>query len=259
MAAGLSFMGGQYIEPVPFTHLLKTLAPAAAGRFASLCAVCRGWGAQRVCGDCVARFARVVPRCRSCALEVPAGVSVCGDCLRHPPPWEQALAAVDYVHPWDGLLTRFKFHAALDLAPALTQRLFDAQGLDSASHHPGLLLPMPLNPVRLRERGHNQAWELARRLGTLLNCPADAHLLLRPRDTSHQTTLAPSARAANVQGAFAVEPRRLAEVRGRELTLVDDVMTTGASAAEATRVLLQAGAARVQVWVVARTPRPGSD
>lgn len=186
------------------------------------------------------------------------GVTVCGDCLKHPPPWEQALAAVDYLHPWDGLLARFKFHAALDLAPALAQRLLDAHRFDSTARYPGLLLPMPLNPARLRERGHNQAWELARRLGRLLNCPADAHLLLRPRDTPHQTTLALSARAANVQGAFAVEPRRLAELRGREVTLVDDVMTTGASAAEATCVLLQAGAARVQVWVVARTPRPGS-
>ena len=117
---------------------------------------------------------------------------------------------------------------------------------------------MPLAAERLRERGYNQAWELARRLGAALGCAADARLLLRIRNTPHQTTLALSARAANVQGAFAVEPRRLAEVRGRELTLVDDVMTTGASAAEATRVLLQAGAARVQVWVVARTPRPGS-
>jgi ComF family protein len=251
-------MGRQYIEPVPFTRLLKTLAPVAAGRFASLCAVCRGWGTQRICGDCVARFAQPVPRCQACALEVPVGVTLCGDCLKHPPPWERALAAVDYLHPWDGLLSRFKFHAALDLAPALAQRVLDAHRLDPASRHPGLLLPMPLNPARLRERGHNQAWELARRLGTLLDCPADAQLLLRPRDTPHQTTLALSARAANVQGAFAVEPRRLAEVRGRELTLVDDVMTTGASAAEATRVLLQAGAARVQVWVVARTPRPGS-
>jgi ComF family protein len=175
-----------------------------------------------------------------------------------PPPWQGALAAVDYVHPWADLLARFKFNAAIDLAPALVQCVIDAHQRDAAAASPGLLLPMPLSSARLRERGHNQAWELARRLATRLNCPADAHLLLRLRDTVHQTTLALSAREANVRGAFAVEPRRLAEVRGRTLTLVDDVMTTGASAAEATRVLLQAGAARVQVWVVARTPRPGS-
>jgi ComF family protein len=178
--------------------------------------------------------------------------------MKAPPPWQHALAAVDYLHPWDGLLTRFKFHAALDLAPALVQRLADMHQRAAASPHPGLLLPMPLSTERLRERGHNQAWELARRLAARLNCAADAQLLLRLRDTPHQTRLAPSERAANVRGAFAAEPRRLAELRGRDITLIDDVMTTGASAAEATRALLQAGATRVQVWVVARTPRPGS-
>jgi ComF family protein len=250
-------MGRQYIEPVPFTRLLKTLAPVAAGRLASLCAVCRGWGSQRVCADCVARFAQPVPRCTACALPVPAGVALCGDCLKVPPPWQCALSAVDYGYPWDGLLTHFKFHAALDLAPALVQRVVDAHRRDPASRHPGWLLPMPLSAERLRERGHNQAWELARRLAVPLNCLADAHLLLRLRDTPHQTRLSPSERVANVRGAFAVEPRRLAELRGRDITLIDDVMTTGASAAEASRVLLQAGATRVQVWVVARTPRPG--
>jgi ComF family protein len=259
-------MSSQYIEPMPFTRLLKSLAPGVdtglvgrlSGRLGSLCAVCRSWGAQRVCADCVLRFAPLLPRCAHCALEVPAGVAVCGACLKHPPPWHAAVAAVDYVHPWADLLARFKFNAALDLAPALVQRLIDARQREPAAAQPGLLLPMPLSPARLRERGHNQAWELARRLATRLNCAADAHLLLRLRDTPHQTTLALSAREANVRGAFAVEPRRLAEVRGQTVTLVDDVMTTGASAAEATRVLLQAGAARVQVWVVARTPRPGS-
>ena len=243
-------MPGQYIEPVLFTGLLS---PSA--RRTSLCAVCHGWGAQRVCADCVARFAQAVPRCLTCALEVPSGVAICGACLKDPPPCERTLAAVDYLHPWDGLMARFKFNAALDLAPALAQRLLHAQRCDTSSRHPGLLLPMPLSESRLRERGYNQAWELAHRLGAALKCPADARLLLRIKDTPHQTTLAPSEREANVRGAFAVEPRRRDELRGREITLIDDVLTTGASAAEATRVLLQAGAARVQVWVVARTPR----
>ena len=228
----------------------------ALERLPSQCAVCRGWGAQRVCADCVARFAQAVPRCRACAIEVPAGIAVCGTCLQDPPPCERTLAAVDYVHPWDGLMAHFKFNGALDLAPALAQRLLDTHRRDASSRHPGLLLPMPLSAPRLRERGYNQAWELTRRIGVALNSPADAHILLRHRDTPHQTALAPSEREANVRGAFAVEPQRRAELRGRELTLIDDVLTTGATAGEATRVLLQAGAAKVQVWVVARTPRP---
>ena len=234
-----------------FTRLL-----AASQRLPSLCAVCRGWGTQRVCAACVERFAIHHLRCQRCALKVPEGVRLCGACLSDPPPFARTLAAVDYDHPWDGLITHFKFHAALELAPALTQRLLAAfERADVPA--PTLLLPVPLSAERLRERGYNQAWELARRLGRALHSEADARLLLRVKDTPHQLAFPPEQRAGNVHAAFAIEPRRLAEVRGRHVTVVDDVMTTGATVGEIARVLLQAGASEVAVWVVARTPRRG--
>ncbi|MEP7297826.1 MAG: phosphoribosyltransferase family protein [Burkholderiales bacterium] len=234
--------------------MLFTRLHAARPRLPSLCAVCRGWGMQRVCATCVDRFATWSARCERCALRVPDGTRLCGACLTDPPPFAHTLGAVDYDHPWDGLITHFKFHGALDLAPALTQRLLDAfeRGDYPA---PSLLLPVPLSSARLRERGYNQAWELARRLARALRCDTDAHLLLRVKDTPHQLALPPEQRAGNVRAAFAVEPRRLAGVRGRRVTIVDDVMTTAATASELARVLLQAGAAEVSVWVVARTPR----
>lgn len=215
--------------------------------------MCHGWGSQRVCDACIDRFAQSVPRCRRCAIEVPAGVDTCGACLLHPPPFESALAAVDYGYPWNELIAHYKFHAALDLAPCLTQRLLDAQRASTAPSAT-LLIPIPLSAQRLRERGYNQAWVLSKRLARALPCAADPALLLRIKDTPHQLALPPDQRDANVRGAFAVEPRRLADVRGIDVTLVDDVMTTGATLGEAARVLLQAGAARVGVWVVARTP-----
>ena len=227
----------------------------ATPRLPSLCAVCHAWGAQRVCGDCLTRFAPPVVRCQRCALEVPASADLCGACLNDTPPFVRTIAAVTYGHPWDGLIARFKFNAALDLAPVLSTRLLLAvQRSDTA--HPTLLLPVPLSAQRLRERGYNQAWELARRLGVALHCQADARLLLRVKDGPHQLAFPREQRAANVRGAFAVEPLRTSELRGRSVALVDDVMTTGATTAEAARVLLQAGAASVQVWVVGRTPRP---
>jgi ComF family protein len=232
-----------------FSRLLDAVATTP-----SQCAVCHDWGTRRVCALCVARFAPVVPRCWRCAIEVPAGTSLCGACLTDPPPFEHTLAAVDYAHPWDGLITQFKFHSALDLAPALTQRLLDTFG-QGAEPAPALLLPIPLSTERLRERGYNQAWELARRLARQLNCRADATLLLRVKDTPHQLAFAPDKRAGNVRAAFAIEPRKHAELAGATVTLVDDVMTTGATVAEAARTVLQAGAARAHVWVVARTPR----
>ena len=121
---------------------------------------------------------------------------------------------------------------------------------------PTILLPVPLSAERLRERGYNQAWELARRLATSLRCEADARLLLRIKDTPHQLAFPPDRRAGNVRAAFAVEPRRLADIRGRHVTIVDDVMTTGATLGELARTVLQAGATEVDVWVIARTPRP---
>ena len=224
----------------------------------SQCAACHGWGSGRVCGDCIARYASPVARCRRCATLVPPAVDTCGACLREPPPFDAALAAVDYAYPWDALVTHFKFHAALDLAAALAGLVVAAWQRGGAAH-PGLLLPVPLADARLRERGYNQAWELARRCARSVAAPSDATLLLRLKDTPHQVALAPGRRAANVRGVFAVEPLRSAELRGRSVTLVDDVMTTGATLAEAARVLRQAGAASVQVWVVARTPAPAAD
>ena len=232
-----------------FTRLL-----AATERLPSLCAVCRGWGTLRVCEACVERFAIQHARCPRCALRVPDGVRLCGACLNDPAPFAHALAALDYNHPWDGLITQFKFHGALDLAPALTRRLLAAFEV-SGTPAPTLLLPVPLSTERLRERGYNQAWELARRLGRALRCPTDPNLLLRIKDTPHQLAFPPEQRAGNVRAAFAVEPRRLAELRGRSVTIVDDVMTTGATVSEIARVLLQAGASKVGVWALARTPR----
>ena len=235
-----------------FTRLIN-----AAARLPSLCAICHGWGTQRVCAACVQRFAITRPRCTRCALQVPEGVRLCGACLSAPPPFARTLAAVDYDHPWDGLITHFKFHGALDLAPALVQQLLAASD-HSRTPAPTLLLPVPLSLQRLRERGYNQAWELARRLGRALHCPTDAHLLLRVKDTPHQLAFPPDQREGNVRAAFAIEPRRIKELRGRSVTLVDDVMTTGATAGEIARMLLQAGASEVAVWVVARTPRHGA-
>lgn len=163
---------------------------------------------------------------------------------------------MDYAHPWDQLIARFKFHAALDLAAAFAQCLVHAWQT-SGRAAPGLLLPVPLSAPRLRERGFNQSWELARRVARRIGCPADAQLLLRIRDTPHQLALPIDRRGANVRGAFAVDPLRLDALRARSVTVLDDVMTTGATATEITRLLQQAGAAEVHWCVLARTPAPG--
>jgi ComF family protein len=228
-----------------FTRLLQHVP--------SLCAVCRSWGAQTICSACTGRYAQPQPRCEQCAQRVPVGVRICGACMVDPPAFDRALAAVDYAHPWSALITQFKFHQALDLAPAFASLLQAAQQR-SNTPPPQLLLPVPLSAQRLRERGFNQAWELTRRVARELHLTADARLLLRVKDSTHQLALPPEQRAANVRGVFAVEPLRRAVLSGLCVAVIDDVMTTGATFEEIATLLKQAGAARVEAWALARTP-----
>lgn len=255
--AGIGFesgIAGQYIDLMHRTRVIDALS-SPLRRLPTQCALCRDWSHARLCEACITRFALPHPRCERCAIAVPAAVSLCGACTRQPPPFVRAVAAVDYVAPWDDLVRRFKFDAALDLADALARCILDAVGR-SAAPVPDWLLPVPLSAQRMRERGYNQAWELARRVARALPCTGDAELLLRVADTPHQLSLPPAERAANVRGAFAVEPRRRHALRDRHVAVIDDVMTTGATLSEVARTLLQGGAASVQIWVLARTPRP---
>jgi ComF family protein len=236
-----------------FSRLLDT---ASSLRIPTLCAVCHGWGRQRVCAACLHRFMQFGPRCATCAIPVPEGVERCGACLTHPNGLDSALAAVDYAYPWDGLVAAFKFNAALDLAPSFADCVASACRARQQPA-PQLLVPVPLGPLRMRERGFNPSWEIARRLASRLGCEADAGLLLRISEGPHQLSLPVDRRAANVRGAFAVEPARRQALRGQHVTVFDDVMTTGATGSEMASVLRQAGAASVSLWVLARTPMPG--
>ena len=221
------------------------------------CAVCRGWCADGLCAFCAARFVLARDRCGGCALPLQSTLAVddeprCLRCRLAPPAWSRVVTGVDYGYPWDRPIADLKFHQRLDqvavlLRPLLAQ-LDDARGTDLR------VVAVPVSRERLRERGYNQSWELARRLARSLALPARADALFRVRDTRHQLALHRTERARNLQGAFVVSPRHAAWVRGARIALVDDVLTTGATAHAATRTLHAAGARDVQVWVVARTP-----
>lgn len=211
-----------------------------------------------MCSACLQRFAPAVPRCERCGLRLGAAANVCGACLRQPPPFTRTVCAVDYQFPWDGLITAFKFRSQPELALPLARCMAAAVQASAALQaqplpQPQVLLPVPLAPARLAQRGYNQAWELARRLGPLLGVPAWANWLSRPVDTAHQIELGRQQRQRNLRAAFLAEPAQRARLRGLHVALVDDVMTTGATVGEAAAELLRAGASRVDVWVLART------
>ena len=121
--------------------------------------------------------------------------------------------------------------------------------LESGAAWPELLIPVPLHPLRLRERGYNQALEIARPLAKILSIPVDVDVCVRSRSITPQEGLDRAERRANVSGAFKVER----PIRTRHIAVIDDVVTTGSTTAELARVLLQAGADRIDIWGVART------
>jgi ComF family protein len=207
-----------------------------------------------MCADCVDRYAAFRPRCATCGLGLGLATPRCGECLRDPPPFARTVCVADYGFPWDGLIAAFKFQGRAELAGLLAERLCAAIEAGAATPAPELVLPVPLSPQRLAERGYDQAWELARRVARRLRLPAQARLLQRPIHTLQQSGLHRSERQRNLRTAFMADPRQRAQLQGRRVALVDDVMTTGATLREASAVLLRAGAASVDLWVLARTP-----
>lgn len=188
---------------------------------------------------------------------------LCGRCLAHPLPLSRCVAAMDYVFPWDRLLLALKFGERLEFAPLLAARLSEAIAL-ARVERPDLVVPIPLSAKRLRERGYNQAHEIARRLvlprrSTAADAPGPeperqsrlcAQTLMRVRHTDQQAQLPLDERRGNLRGALAV----VKPVHGLRVAIVDDVMTSGATLHEAALALRRAGARDVQAWVVARTP-----
>ncbi|MBH2019282.1 MAG: ComF family protein [Burkholderiales bacterium] len=250
-----------------FSRLL-TLPPLLSRLpgLASQCAVCHSWPAAQVCQPCLARFMAGEPRCVSCALPLPADLSMglrgagrhCAGCMRQRPPQDSTLAAVPYAYPWSALITRYKFGEQHGWAGFFASLLLKTPGVAQALNEldaQDWLIPLPLSAERLQTRGFNQAWELASALArqSQTRAQADTRLLLRLKHTRPQSQLKREARLANVKGAFQVDPLRMPKLQGRRVVLVDDVMTSGASLFAAAQALRDAGAAHITAVVLART------
>ena len=217
--------------------------------FGGSCFLCRGKAGALLCEPCDADLPRLGAEfCPRCALASPAG-AVCGRCLTQPPHYDATVAALAYRFPADVLVQALKFRAELALAPFLARLLAEKLRGTAAVD---FILPVPLSARRLRERGYNQALEIARDLAGATRARLAPELCERPRDTPSQMDLPIAQRATNVRGAF--ECPRLIE--GARIAVLDDVMTTGATLDEIAATLKRAGAARVVNWVVARTFPP---
>lgn len=230
--------------------------PAALARSAgrwlwpARCLLCEmpGTDTRDVCNPCAAALPWNRVACPRCALPLQHPADACGRCLRSAPPLAHAHATFVYGFPLDRLLPRFKFHDGLVAGRLLSQWMLDGcASLD----RPDALVAIPLHRARLRQRGYDQALELARPLAKSLALPLPRNLLIRARRTQPQSELDALQRRRNLRGAFAV---REGVALPPHVALVDDVMTTGATLHAAARALLRAGVERVDAWVCARAP-----
>ncbi|TXD57066.1 ComF family protein [Ralstonia sp. TCR112] len=227
---------------------LRHLLPCA-------CALCGAVQGDLVCNGCTGDLAPHLHRrrCIQCAiaLDAPHVARHCRACSAGAPDFDATVVIADYAWPLDHLVTGLKFRAQLPLADWLADQLGHALAA-APGDLPDVLLPVPLSPARLRSRGYNQAWEVARRIACRLDIPAHAGALHRVRDNVAQATLDRAERLANLHGAFVVaKPARIA---GRHIGVVDDVMTTGTTLGEIATQLKRAGATRVTNVVALRTP-----
>jgi len=175
----------------------------------------------------------------------------CARCLRRPPAFDASRAAFAYRFPIDRVMLRFKFAGDLAAGRWLAEQLAQAV---RASPMPDRLVVPPIDPARLRLRGFNQALEIAKVVAHSHGLQLEREAIARVRGAPAQSTLGGRERRRNLRGAF--ECRRRFE--GMHLAIVDDVMTTGATAEAVARALRKAGAARIDAWIVARTPEPFS-
>ncbi|PZQ52605.1 MAG: amidophosphoribosyltransferase [Rhodovulum sulfidophilum] len=228
------------------------------------CLACGGMtdGARGLCGPCWRDTHFITgAACLSCGAPLTGaatglvalgadGADICDGCRRHPPAWDRGAAAVLYTGAARRAVLAFKHGDRLDMRDALAGWMAQAGRPLFASAD--LIAPVPLHWRRLLTRKYNQSAELARALARHADRPAVLDLLTRQRATRPQEAMDRRARARNQAGAFAVPPRHAARIAGKGVLLVDDVLTSGATLSACAEALRVAGAARIDVLVLAR-------
>jgi ComF family protein len=216
-----------------------------------------------LCADCFKITDFVTdPCCSLCALPFDhAGQGgrdmICDDCLADRPAWRQARAALRYNDQTRRIILPFKYNDRIETAQALALHM--ARAGAGLLRQGDVLVPVPLHRLRLRARRYNQSALLARAIGRIAGRPAALDALRRVRATQTLRGKTPMERAAIVADVFAVRPGREGRIIGQRVLLIDDVLTTGATANACARTLLAAGAAQVDLLVAARVPDQATD
>lgn len=235
--------------------ILRRLAGAAGAHlWPHQCALCRQPGQTDLdlCAGCEADLPLNDHICEHCAEPLPRELTqpaLCGACLKQPPVFDACVAPFLYGFPVDRMIQGLKYRGDLAYGRILGELL--ARQLACRQTRPELVIPVPLAPLRYRERGFNQARELALPVCRALQLTLRSDVLARHRETREQATLDRSERLKNTQRAFALT----APLAARHVAIIDDVVTTGSTVNEISKVLRAAGAEWIEVWAVARAQR----
>lgn len=218
-------------------------------RLQTPCLLCQQMTSQAcgLCAPCDAELPLIRHACYSCGLPLAShqNDSICGICLKSPPPVHRTIPLLGYAPPGDGLLHGLKFRSQLHIAPMLANKFLRRV---KGEFLPQAFLPVPLHKQRLSDRGYNQAVELARPLARSLKLPLVLNALQRTKATLPQTALDADARRKNVRDAFALTR----PIPYQHVALVDDVMTTGNTVFALAKLLRSHGVERVDAWVFGR-------
>lgn len=229
------------------SYLRALPARAVQWLWPRLCLICAEPSTRAFCGACAAVLPRCAHACVRCAAALPASAAThtCGECQQAPPAFAATQALFLYRSPISDLVVQLKYAGRLHLARRLGAHFAAAL---APSVVPDFILPVPLHRARLRTRGFNQSLELARPIATHLGVPLLVRGVERIHATRAQAELPRAARAKNVRNAFSLT----VDLTGRRIAIVDDVMTTGETARALSRAVQAAGAAHIEVWVLAR-------
>lgn len=230
---------------------LRVFNPLLELVYPTYCAGCGGHG-DVFCPACAQSLVRVdaAVSCPVCGRTV-GTASVCGDCTMHKKPFEQGFFGFSYEGPLREAMHAFKFQGRKDAGRTLVRMLKDA--VAPLGGLIDVIVPLPVTERRLKERGFNQSYIIGEEIARMTGKPLIYSVLRKVRETRDQYTLSKNERKRNIRGAFAVVHGQR-DISRKSVLLVDDLYTTGNTAAEAARTLRRAKARSVALFALARTP-----
>ncbi len=222
------------------------------------CLLCDSVSHQLIplCEDCEADLPWLREYCSQCALPLPKQQALCADCTHNPPLFSKVIAPLQFAFPVDTLISRFKYQQNWPYGQLLSALLIRhlSYYFDEGGQRPDLILAVPLAKRRQRQRGYNQAQMVCDWLAKSLQLANPQQLLLRTRETISQQGLSAKERRDNLHNAFQITQPE--QIKDKHIVLVDDVLTTGTTCSIISDLLIKQGAARVEVYCLARTGKP---